>query len=362
MAVTMRGLFFLLCIFAFSGVLQAQAQEIRDLYRGPREAAMGGASTAITEDDEAIYLNPAAMAGNKKSKFYLLNIDGQTSTDTIGEVQGASTAFKNISPATLNQFMGKNIFLEGTLTSAFLLPNFGVSAIVDEQLAMLVQNEANPSVQLGMQTTSGFQFSTGFSVLPYSRRSQDDLRVGLGYKIMFRRGGYNTLDMNQIFNISQAEVRTIMGNFGEGMAGDFGLQWIRTVNKNTKLMAGLVYQDIGGLHFNGGGQTQPENLAVGLGSKFSLGRGMAVTLGWDVKNLTQDVEWAKRNHIGFDLALADLDFFGGLNEGLYLTGGAAVDLWLLKLTALTYAEELGEYSGQMTERRYMLRITIKFDM
>jgi hypothetical protein len=218
-----------------------------------------------------------------------------------------------------------------------------------------------PQVLLGAQTTSGVQFATGFSVMGKNRKAKSDLRVGIGYKIMWRRGGYYHLTQNQIFNISQNEVKSIVGNFGEGMAGDFGLQYIRNLSNNAKLMAGLAYTEIGGMAFKGGGDPQSENLAVGVGSKFSVGRGLGLTVGYDIKHLTQDVQFAKRNHLGADFSIANLDFYGGLNEGRYLSAGMAMDFWLIKVSALTYAEEIGEYSGQMGERRYMIRITLKFD-
>lgn len=339
----------------------ARAAELRDLYRGARETAMGGASTAITEGDEAIYLNPAAMAGNTRTVFYLLNLDGGISTDTIDELTTASSTFKNINVGTINKLMGKNLYSQGTLTSAITVPNFGFSLLIDEQAALLVQNQAMPQVLLGAQTTSGIQFATGFSVLPKSRRSKSDLRVGVGFKIMFRRGGYHNLTLDQIYNISQQEVKNITGNFGEGMSGDLGLQYSRQLSGKAQLLGGLSYTEMGNMKFSNGGDAQPENLSVGLGSKLSLGRGLAMTLGYDIKHLTQDVQWAKRNHFGADFRVGNMDFMGGLNEGRYLSGGIAADFWLIRLTALSYAEEIGEYSGQMGERRYMLRLTLKFD-
>ena len=142
-----------------------------------------------------------------------------------------------------------------------------MSYLVDQQVALQVQNLANPSVNFGLQTTNGFQFATGFSVLPKRKRSKDDLRVGFGFKFMYRRGGYQDLDLQQVLNISEAEIKTLTGNYGAGMAGDLGLQYIRNVNNKWKLLAGLDYQDIGGMAFSGGGQTEQENMGVGVGAE-----------------------------------------------------------------------------------------------
>jgi hypothetical protein len=345
--------------------------DVGDLYTGAREAAMGGASTAIAEGDEAIFLQPAAMAGNTGATLYLLNADGELSTDSVTAVKTSTSYFNNISVSTLNNYLDQTFAAQGTLTPAITLPYFGFSVLLDQQYALLVQNQANPQVMLGMQTTNGFQFATGFSVFPDGRRRKknrtlppltDDLRVGVGYKIMFRRGGYYTLTTDQVFNISETEIKNIVGSFGEGMSGDAGIQYIHTFNPHYQFLAGLDWAQIGNMSFNNGGQTQDQNLSLGVGAKMLLNRGASLTLGWDVKHLTDSMEWAKRNHLGLDLQLANIDLYGGLNDGYYLGGGAAVDLWLLKVTLLSYEQELDALSGQLGERLYMLRVTVKLPM
>jgi hypothetical protein len=353
-------IFFL--ISALTQISSAFGDEIHNLYDGVRERAMGGASTAITEGDEAIYLNPAAMAGNKRAVFYALNADVSLSSDTITTFESSSTAFSNINDAAINSLMGKDIEGRATLSPAITLPNFGVSFLIDQQFALLAHNQANPQVLLGYQTTNGIQFATGFTVIGNNKNSKDELRIGAGYKIMFRRGGYYDLTLDQILNINENEVKNVIGSFGTGMDGDFGLQYIRKISKTTQLLAGLDYQDIGGMTFSGGGQTQAENLAIGIGAKFMLGRAANMTIGYDIKNLTQDVQFEKRQHFGIELALPLVAFDLGLNEGAYISYGASVDLWLLKISALSYEEELGTDVGQEGERNYMLRITIKFDI
>lgn len=340
-------------------VIESASADIGDLYTGPREAAMGGACTAITEGNEAIFLNPAAMAGNKGATLYVLNADGQVSTDSITEVKSTANTVKNISPATVNQYMGQNLAAQGTLTPALTFGNFGVSALIDQQFALLVQNQQNPQVLLGYQTTNGVQMAAGFSLLPQRKNSKDDLRIGIGYKVMFRRGGFYTLTQQQIFNLSEQEVKGIIGSFGEGMSGDFGLQYIRKINPRIQLLAGLDWAQMGNMGFGNGGQEQEQNLAVGLGAKFKLNRGADVTLAYDLKYLTQGMEFQKRNHLGFDISLLNVDLYGGINDGLYLSGGASIDLYILKLTALTYEQELDALSGQFGERRYMLSFTFK---
>jgi hypothetical protein len=351
---------FLLLSFLAAPLGSAYAQEFHDLYVGTREQAMGGASVAITQDDEAIYLNPAAMAGNKGFKIYLLNLNVEVSSDAVNDIKNSATVFNNIGPTSLQNFVGQNIETRAELTTGLTIPNFGMSYLVDQQVALQVQNLSNPNVLFGLQTTNGFQFATGFSLLSKNKKSQDDLRVGLGFKFMYRRGGYNDLDLQQILNISQSEIKTITGNYGVGEDGDLGLQYIRTLNKKWKLMAGLDYQDVGGMAFSTGGQTQQENLGMGIGAKFSPSRLLDITLGYDLKNLTQDMPFERKNHVGLEFAFPILRLQLGLSEGAYFSYGATTDFWLMSVSLLSYEEELGEDPGQDGERRYMVRIALKF--
>ena len=75
---------------------------------------MGGACTAVTEDDEAIFLNPAAMAGNKGATLYLLNADGQVSKGLGTSIKSSTTFFSRTSARqALNNFMSDDLGAQG---------------------------------------------------------------------------------------------------------------------------------------------------------------------------------------------------------------------------------------------------------
>jgi len=62
-----------------------------------------------------------------------------------------------------------------------------------------------------------------------------------------------------------------------------------------------------------------------------------------------------KTHFGTEFSLRILDFYAGLNQ-LNPTYGAAFDLWILRISAMSYAEELGVVYHQLPSRRYMLQI------
>ncbi|MDF1615541.1 hypothetical protein [Desulfurivibrio dismutans] len=79
-------------------------------------------------------------------------------------------------------------------------------------------------------------------------------------------------------------------------------------------------------------------------------------------NYEEDSDFMKRVRLGAGLHIWDrrwstLEVQAGLYQGHY-TFGADLRLAILSLGFVTYAEELGAYSGQDADRRYMLRMNI----
>ena len=72
-----------------------------------------------------------------------------------------------------------------------------------------------------------------------------------------------------------------------------------------------------------------------------------------------EVPLGQRLNFGIEFSWPMLDVRGGFHQGYY-TLGAGFDLWLMRVDAATYGGELGQYPGQLEDRRYMLQITFEF--
>ena len=55
-----------------------------------------------------------------------------------------------------------------------------------------------------------------------------------------------------------------------------------------------------------------------------------------------------------------LDLYAGFHQG-FLTYGAAIDLWIVRVSGTIYKEEMGAYVKQDTESRMSLRVDLKMD-
>jgi hypothetical protein len=338
---------------------------LQDLYMSPDMMMMGNAGVAVVEGHDSLFYNPAGLAGVQKTSFRAVSVDLQAPADILTTYKDLST-LSSISPATINSLMGKDIYGEATINSSYVMPNFGFAVIADGQLAVMPKNKALPQLTLGDQTTSGVQVSYGMTITDFSGvgkrkkkkkgSSKHELRVGMGAKYLFRRGGYQNLTLSQILNMGLDEYHQIVGNYGQGYGFDSGFQYLYHVNQRVTLAAGASYMQMGGIGFNATASTLEADLTGGVAAKYEF-PGISATLAYDCKHINMAVDPRLRNHIGLQLGIPLFTVAAGISEG-YPTYGISTDLWAARVTALTYTEELGTLQGQDSQRRYMLRVSV----
>ena len=120
------------CVAFFAS--SAAGKEMKELYRGARAQAMGNAYVAVADDDEAIFYNPAGLAGQKRYSinYMVLNLEGSTDIMTMAS---AGSTIRNLNGDSLNLMMGKNIFGHAQLAPTLTMSNFGAALLVDEQIS-----------------------------------------------------------------------------------------------------------------------------------------------------------------------------------------------------------------------------------
>lgn len=343
---------------------QARADaEFRELYRGARAQAMGNAFTAVADDEQAIYYNPAGLAGIPGYTLTYASIDVETSSDAITTAVNSASTVKNVSGDTVNKFMGRNIRGHLALTPSLVAPNFGVGVLADAAFGLYPRNQALPQLRLGYQVTNGIQLATGWSVTNPRRRAggarsgKSDLRVGVAAKMLNRRGGFRDIPLIEAFSVSPDTVFNLASTWGHAYGLDLGLQYLREIAPRTTLSLGAAWTDLGDTYFGDNVDAVKNNLSAGIAARYTLAR-MRATLSLEQRHLNLDTDWRKRTHIGGEFKMPFLSLYGGLNQ-MYLTYGLAFDAWLFRVTAVTYAEEIGTYLYQDPERRYLLRFELK---
>ncbi|MEN9722412.1 MAG: hypothetical protein RJB38_398 [Pseudomonadota bacterium] len=359
----------------------AASQELRDLYRDPRMKGMGGAGIALPlEDREAIqgiFTNPAQMAGNRDFTLHYLTGDLAISGETYSSVGPMQEAFSNFTFDKLNVLMGKNIYANGQYVAAVTAPNFGAAILLDAQAGFYAQNPSYPEYTVGYQSTNGVQLAWGTTVDlsgPKKRRPRrgrsakpaavdgSELRVGLGGKVFWRKGGYKDVPLTTLLTANSALLDSLMGKFSIGYGLDAGVQFIRAVNDRFSWSVASSFINAGDMDFSGSlADTQPGNLSVGLGARYDWGGITSLSFAYDHAYLNRSMDWRKRQHFGLEWVLPGVSVFGGIHQ-TYLSYGAAFDAWLFRVTVASYAEELGGTAYQDGDRRYLLRLALRFGL
>ena len=350
---------FALALMSQSAFAAVGTDSLNDLYSSAEALGMGNAFTAVVDDEQSLYYNPAGLAGVTRPKVTYLDVQAEISSGIITTTQSSLSTFSNLSGDALNALMGKDIYARASIAPTLVFPGFGIGLLVDQQLAIYSQNIALPSMTLGDQTTNGIKVGYARSFYPGSRKKngKNEIRVGVAAEMLFRRGGYYNLSESQLININETSFKNIVGNFGDGFGLDTGIQYLRHQSQRLTLMAGAAWENAGGVTFSTPtAAPQQGDLSLGVGARYQL-PGIRTTVAYDMKHLDESTDWRMRQHAGIEFKIPLVSVSAGINEISY-TFGASVDVWLAKVSFVSYAEELAAEAGLATERRYMVRISL----
>lgn len=353
-----KSSFIMACMAATLGVASlARADELYNLYRGARAQAMGNAFVAVADDEQALFYNPAGLAGLSGPTFHLLNMTIDANADMILNYAQYLNLLSSFSPSTLNSLIGQRLYARVTGMSGFTTRYFGVAFIYDQQSAFITDNPYLPQVTLGYQWTYGIQAGAGFPVFRFDKK-RAELRVGVAAKVLWRRGGYQTLPFSDLFNIGLTTLDEFAGPWtGPAFGVDLGFQYVHKIKRVWTVRAGASYSNIGDVTFGNQAAILRGDLAAGVAVGFEQ-KSLRALLSYDYRNILQDTDWRKRSHLGLMLGVPILSLYAGLNQG-YISYGLSADLWIFRVTAVSYGEERGATLFQFPERRYMAQVAVK---
>ena len=337
----------------------AFADEFHVLYRGARAQAMGNAFVAVVDDDEAIFYNPAGLASIDSFVVNAGRVDVDFSSDLVKNYSTFATAVGNSSISGLNALIGKSLYVRAQGTSSFSMPNFGVAVLYDEQAALRLNNQALPQGYLAAQETYGAQI--GFSTrLAHFKKRKGELRLGFAGKSLWRGGGYQQPSLTQMLGADTKTITSNLTSVGAGYGLDAGLQLIYKLKRNLTFQSGLVMTDVGGTSFSSSADMIKSNLTLGLAGIYKSSD-LTATLAYDYAHILESADWKKKSHLGLELKFSILSLYSGLSE-FYPTYGAGLNILMLHLMYLSYAEELSSVAGQNAERRQMVELAVRFSL
>lgn len=351
-------------IVAF-GSAQAGAVEMSKLYSGVRPLGMGNAFTAIADDENAAFYNPAGLADTEEGKVELLNPKIDVSTNTLDFQKDASDLKTGDTAGAVDmmrKYIGKHQHLAATEFLNYTRHNFEIGGLAKVGFDAEVNSPSYPVLQADLVNDTGVVIALAHSFL------DDSLRLGATLKYIQHKRFYkeytavDIADKNTSYNFSN-DLKS-----GNKFGGDIGATY-QFENENWKPRVSMVIQNVGGMDF-GDYQATATSPVVPNAYKQQVNLGFAVTrelwgkviLAMDYDDITGNVgtdkDKGKRLHMGAEWKLPKiLALRVGLNQG-YVSYGAGLDFWLLKLDYAYYKEEVGAYAGQREDARHVVELSL----
>lgn len=367
-------------LLVFSAVSYA-ADERPSTYLGLRPAGMGGAFSAISDDENAFFYNPAGLADVTVSKFVLLNPSfkfGEGLQDLMDMKKDVDDAKNDAVKQTeiLRKFIPLSVRFGGSLFPYYVTKNFGVGILTQADFAVDVKNRVMPTVYIDGQVDV-----TVVGTYAMKLEEIEGLSIGGSVKII-NRGKAVEKETGEI-PVSLGVIDLAGANIDEkfdsvtatGMAIDAGAIY----QLDEKIKVALVLKNIGGVKFDfestdttTGTPTKyegeiPFGITIGASYKYELPEkykeslsAKDILLAADIADIGAGGSFWKKVHLGAEtVVLRKISTRAGINQG-YLTFGLGYRLGIFQLDYAYYQEERGRYAGQLVDKSHLVNLTLRF--
>ncbi len=334
----------------------ACAYEVADQWSSVRAEGMGGAYTAVVNDGDALFYNPAGLAGQTRFEWELLDPrGGANGIENIKTLQDVVSGGSSNLAASLQQLYGQRVWVEGGAKTAILIPGFAMGAFVNSQAGVYVANPANTTINLNYFFDYGFAAGGGFELIP------GFMKFGLSARRFNRTGTSLPIGAATLANLDTTTLQNELKRRGTGYAADLGA--IFSLPGPVSPSLSVVYRNAGTTSFThdeGAGAPPPIDPELVIGGAMKVSGGLVdITPAFDFRYANRsDIDVGKKVHIGCEVALPLLSLRAGVNQGYY-TAGVGFNLALIHIDVATYGVELGAYSGQQEDRRYVAQFSFQ---
>lgn len=348
------------------------AAEVRTLGRSPKGLLMGDAYTALADDAYTLFYNPALLARHTGFTFVPLN-----PTLTVTNALRDPERFTNLG-STPSDFaeaaMNYPIHVGGNLSPGFKMGKFGLTAIVNYNSNLYLQNQIVPMVEVDYRFDKGF--IAGFAWPFWGSFDQETggnhFAMGGSIKYIQREGlegTYHLTSTTFLDAISGGESGDIIQSLGkvsgQGWGVDIGFDYAKSSGPSTYFLSLAILDPLTNLQTSDNTknlevQTQPMQTNLAAAWELKLGPVLDITLSAELHNIHQQKngdEYQKDLKMGLELDTPFFDAFAGLNGGYY-SYGIKTNLFLLDVTLGFYDFEFGEQFKQVRASRALLYVSL----
>jgi hypothetical protein len=353
-------------------------KEFYSLSRSTRAMGTGGAFYGLSDDESAMFYNPAGVALYPGGGQFMVDVGVTAATDLIAGLSTVREAAKGGDVSSIaNQltgFYGKPIYGGGRIMPYFVSRGFAFGVLVTDLKADVAVLGRDLSSEVDVTAIN----DTGIFLTKAGSLGRN-FYAGLTAKLVFRGGG------RRVFSILDFATRPTfkaadLGGGGLGLDGDLGFTYV--IGKPGARANGgvsLVFSNLAASDFslyrlpNAGAPPQLPRMG-------SLGGFLLLRGGKTIDNIRFLLDLAELNlggqldenlgrrtgtfwkHINFGIEVPIggwLSLRGGYRQGNY-TYGVGIATKAFKLDFASYGEELFNGPGRLTSRRYTVDLAVGF--
>ncbi|MFA6238268.1 MAG: hypothetical protein WC635_13125 [Bacteriovorax sp.] len=359
------------------------SREVSYLARSPRALLMGDAYTAIADDEFTLFYNPAALGRNKGVSFTLIDPNFGL-TNALGDTD-RFTKFpsgQGAAPQIASRVMDFPIYLQAGIFPTLKMGQFGFTLFADSKASLVLRNATHPMLDVNYRYDRGFIFGYAYNIGTgaFSSRAVKNkksttsagtrLSIGAAVKHMNRQGLQNQFDLfgtgllskiNAGSANSASAIKEALGySKGDGWGFDLGTEYAISSGRST-LTSAFSILDIGGTRFRkteGISDVPKQEMIVNAGMAYKQDFGLVdYTLSADMHPFIGPVDFARQFHLGTELSLPLISLHAGWSEG-YVSYGASVKFWPVKITTGFYGVEVGSHYREQEAKRFILYLSL----
>ena len=350
-------------IIVFVSYQMANAAAWLEDYTNARSLGMGGAKIGLTSDETSLYRNPANL-GSIRGVFGTA-FDPELSGSThILNLINSSNAAKATEVETIAGIMAANpstnYHARMQLTPNFTVRNFGIGLIYRSEINAATSGTNTTTMDTQYQSDMGGIIGLNQSIMG------GVVKLGASVKAFNRIEVINTaLPTSGSLTLKDIASEGSAVQYDAGLMVQFPVKWIPTIS--------VVGHNLGDTQFNRKNgvrlstTSQPTTVKESYDVAFSLFpihenniRSVWTIEFRDIGTTRAESEYSRRLHLGVELNLYDIVFLRlGSNQN-YLTYGLELSSEKISWQFASYGEEVGTSSIKQEDRRYALKMAVRF--
>lgn len=343
-----------LSVILLAASIESNATGISTINSTVRALGMGDAFTALSADSSALFYNPAGLVKVRgiNVKFFSIRA-GASGLEAYNKISGLNNS-GNFS-STLQELYGEHVWTGVGGEVAIFAPMFGFIAYDHADALVQIDNPVYPEINTDVINDYGYVAGMGFPLSPF-------MHIGANLKYIKRSGARLPWGASFIADLDPNAIVSQLTSWGRGYGLDLGVNF----NLPTPILSATlsaVWKNVGDMNFkstdpNTNIPSEKSNMTLGAAVRFDTPV-LSITPSLDVHDLNRtDLQLTRKINLGLEVGLPLVDIRGGFHDGYY-TYGLGINMGLLQLDAATYGVELGEYPGQIEDRRYVVEFTME---